>query len=99
MCGLADHGLAQLGNIKKHQKTSNLHREYSEAVMTDSYRVTDTLSVNGKEYRYYPFTRIDEKYPVDKLPFYLKILLENQQRPAGHTDVRVRHNDTSPDQY
>src|SRR5690625_1119702 len=83
MCGLADHGLAQLGNIKKHQKTSNLHREYSEAVMTDSYRVTDTLSVNGKEYRYYPFTRIAEKYPVDKLPFSLKILLENLLRHAG----------------
>lgn len=51
--------------------------------MTDSYRVTDTLSVNGREYRYYPFTRIAEKYPVDKLPFSLKILLENLLRHAG----------------
>src|SRR5690625_3337133 len=51
--------------------------------MTDSYRVTDTLSVNGKEYRYSPFTRTAQPYPVDKPPFPLRIVLENLLRHAG----------------
>ncbi|WP_341938317.1 aconitate hydratase AcnA [Marinimicrobium sp. C2-29] len=48
--------------------------------MADSYQAVDTLSVGGKDYRYYPFTQVQEKFSVDKLPFSLKILLENLLR-------------------
>jgi aconitate hydratase len=50
--------------------------------MTESFQLIETLHVDGKEYRIYPFTRIQEKYRVDKLPFSLKILLENLLRHA-----------------
>ncbi|MDQ2077149.1 aconitate hydratase AcnA [Marinimicrobium sp. ABcell2] len=55
--------------------------------MTQSYQVTETLSVNGKDYRYYPFTRVAEKYAVDKLPYSLKVLLENLLRHADSPAV------------
>jgi aconitate hydratase len=55
--------------------------------MTESYQVTETLSVNGKDYRYYPFTRVAQKYAVDKLPYSLKILLENLLRHADSPAV------------
>ena len=54
--------------------------------MVDSYQAVETLSVGDKSYRYYPFTRLQEQFPVDKLPFSLKILLENLLRNA-HTDL------------
>ncbi|WP_439510463.1 aconitate hydratase AcnA [Marinimicrobium koreense] len=51
--------------------------------MADSYRSVDTLKVGGKDYRYYPFTEVEKRFPVDKLPYSLKILLENLLR---HSD-------------
>jgi len=54
--------------------------------MVDSYQAVETLSLGGKSYRYYPFTRLQEQFAVDKLPFSLKILLENLLRNA-HTDL------------
>ncbi|UZJ44982.1 aconitate hydratase AcnA [Marinimicrobium sp. C6131] len=54
--------------------------------MADSYRSVDTLKVGGKDYRYYPFTEVEKRFPVDKLPYSLKILLENLLR---HSDTDV----------
>jgi aconitate hydratase len=53
--------------------------------MTESFQVIETLEVGTKRYRIYPFTRVAKSYAVDKLPYSLKILLENLLRHA-HTN-------------
>ncbi|WP_111643252.1 aconitate hydratase AcnA [Marinimicrobium alkaliphilum] len=55
--------------------------------MAKSWQVSESLEVAGKTYTIYPFTRLQEKYPVDKLPFSLKILLENLLRHEGEDFV------------
>ncbi|WP_027330230.1 aconitate hydratase AcnA [Marinimicrobium agarilyticum] len=52
--------------------------------MADSYRTTDTLKVGGKDYRYFPFSEVEKRYNVQKLPYSLRILLENLLR---HSDT------------
>ncbi|MGB3609812.1 MAG: aconitate hydratase AcnA [Cellvibrio sp.] len=51
--------------------------------MTSSFQATDTLQIADKSYRIYPFSKVQQSYAVDKLPFSLKILLENLLRHAN----------------
>jgi len=47
----------------------------------DTLNTRSTLTVNGKEYAYYSFAKAAEKIgDVSKLPFSLKVLLENMLR-------------------
>ncbi len=55
--------------------------------MGKTYQVTDTLAVAGERYHYYPFTAIAAKHPVERLPFSLRILLENLLRHADQDFV------------
>src|SRR5690554_66440 len=55
--------------------------------MTESFQAIETLEIDGKRYRIFPFTRIQESFPVDKLPYSLKILLENLLRHADQAFV------------
>lgn len=48
--------------------------------MSTSYSQQTRLEVAGKDYAIYPFTSLEGKYPLDKLPFSLKVLLENLLR-------------------
>ena len=48
--------------------------------MSHSFSTESTLSVNGKEYRYYSLPKLGEQYDISRLPFSLKILLENLLR-------------------
>jgi len=56
--------------------------------MGDSFSTASTLNVNGKNYRYYSLTKLAETLPVKRLPFCLKILLENLLRNENGVDVR-----------
>jgi aconitate hydratase len=51
--------------------------------MTESLQTVETLNVGGRDYRIYPFTKLKQQYPVDQLPYSLKILLENLLRHAN----------------
>src|SRR5690554_3462947 len=53
--------------------------------MTESLQTVETLNIGKRDYRIYPFTKLKQQYPVDQLPYSLKILLENLLRHA-HTD-------------
>lgn len=54
----------------------------------DSYKTSKTLSVNGQSYRYYDLHALAEQHPqVKKLPFSLKILLENMLRNENGSTV------------
>ena len=48
--------------------------------MHDSFATRDTLTVNGKTYAFYSLPRLASRFPIDHLPFSLKILLENLLR-------------------
>ena len=51
------------------------------AIGKDTLGTRSTMSVGGKEYAYYSLAKAAEKYgDVSRLPFSLKVLLENMLR-------------------
>src|SRR5688500_8551516 len=48
--------------------------------MTDSFGAKDTLGVSGNEYEIYRLDALQERFDVARLPYSLKVLLENTLR-------------------
>ncbi|KAB7627506.1 aconitate hydratase AcnA [Alkalilimnicola sp. S0819] len=61
--------------------------------MTDSYNARSTLQVNGKDYEIFRFDGLKEKYDIDRLPYSLKVLLENLLRFEDGENVTQAHID------
>ena len=57
--------------------------------MSNSFNARMTLSVNGKAYQIFSLQVLEEQYKVGRLPFSLKILLENLLRREDGVDVSV----------
>ena len=55
--------------------------------MQDSFTVRRTLSVNDKIYSYFSLPSLSETFDVSRLPFSLKILLENLLRHEDGIDI------------
>ena len=55
--------------------------------MQDSFSVRRTLSVNDKNYRYFSLPSLNAKFDISRLPFSLKILLENLLRHEDGVDI------------
>ncbi len=55
--------------------------------MQDSFSVRNTLSVNDKNYTYFSLPQLSEKIDISRLPFSLKILLENLLRHEDGLDI------------
>ena len=55
--------------------------------MQDSFTVRRTLSVNDKKYSYFSLPSLSETFDVSRLPFSLKILLENLLRHEDGIDI------------
>jgi len=55
--------------------------------MASSFAAERTLEVNGKKYKYYSMLELDAK----KLPYSLKILLENMLRTEDGANVTADH--------
>jgi aconitate hydratase len=53
---------------------------YLEPFMSDSFATRDQLSVNGKSYTIYSLAKLGEKYNLARLPYSIKILVENLLR-------------------
>ncbi len=58
--------------------------------MRDSYSVLDSLSVAGQTYRYYSLARLGQKFDIARLPFSMKIVLENLLRWEDGQNVTTR---------
>jgi len=58
-----------------------------EKSMGDSFSTASTLNVNGQDYRYYSLTKLGQQFDISRLPFSLKILLENLLRNENGVDV------------
>src|SRR5690554_3161389 len=55
--------------------------------MTSRYQLTKTFRHDGKDYTYFPFDRVSEHFDVARLPFSIRILLENLLRHANEPFV------------
>ncbi|HEU0196073.1 MAG TPA: aconitate hydratase AcnA [Nevskiaceae bacterium] len=55
--------------------------------MSDSFKTRSTLEVGGKEYTYYRLPALEAAHKVSRLPYSIKILLENLLRHEGETAV------------
>ncbi len=55
--------------------------------MGDSFSTASSLKVNGQEYRYYSLEKLAKQHDISRLPFSLKILLENLLRHENDVDV------------
>jgi len=58
-----------------------------EASMQDSFSVRRSLSVNDKNYSYFSLPALNESIDISRLPFSLKILLENLLRHEDGIDI------------
>ncbi len=48
--------------------------------MSDSFASLSTLEVNGKSYGYYSLPELGKRFDIARLPYSMKILLENLLR-------------------
>jgi len=55
--------------------------------MSNSFNALDTLDVGGQSYRYYNLQALTDQYDLNRLPFSLKILLENLLRKEDGKNV------------
>jgi aconitate hydratase len=55
--------------------------------MQDSFGIRDTLKVGGKSYQFANFAKLDKKYNVARLPYPMKVLLENLLRREDGEEV------------
>lgn len=56
--------------------------------MKDSFKTQKTFDLNGNTYRYFSLKALDEQYNASRLPYSLKILLENLLRTEEGVAVR-----------
>ncbi len=55
--------------------------------MGDSFSTASSLNVNGQDFHYYSLPKLGQHYDISRLPFSLKILLENLLRHEDDVDV------------
>src|SRR5262245_58724461 len=61
-----------------------------DPIMANSFNGKGTLTVDGQDYSIYRLAAVAQKYPqVQRLPFSLKILLENLLRTEDGINVRA----------
>ncbi len=58
--------------------------------MQDSFKVRSTLEVGGKRYTYWSLAKLGERYNLKRLPYSMKILLENLLRHEDGVNVTTR---------
>src|SRR5690554_1945422 len=59
--------------------------------MADSFATHDTFQVNGKTYTYASLPKLGERFDIARLPFSMKILLENLLRHEDGVSVLPAH--------
>ena len=59
---------------------SHLTQYFQEPSMSDSFATRDQLSVNGQNYTIFSLSKLGQQFDISKLPYSMKILLENLLR-------------------
>lgn len=61
----------------------------------DPYKVKQTLQIGGEDFNYYSLAELEKQgYPIDKLPFSIRILLENALRNFDDFAITKEHIET-----
>src|SRR5881275_1781346 len=71
-------------------RTSGRRHEFGAAMTENSYDAQDTLDVGGNSYTYFRLDALQSKYDVARLPFSLKVLLENLLRNEDRESIRAQ---------
>jgi len=58
--------------------------------MKDSFQVRDTFEANGKPYHFASLAKLGQRFDIKRLPYSLKILLENLLRHEDGVDVTAK---------
>ncbi|HEU4664001.1 MAG TPA: aconitase family protein, partial [Dokdonella sp.] len=58
--------------------------------MTDSFSTRDVLEVNGKRYHYSSLVKLGQRFDLARLPYSMKILLENLLRHEDGLNVTAK---------
>ncbi|MEY2167328.1 MULTISPECIES: aconitate hydratase AcnA [unclassified Rhodanobacter] len=58
--------------------------------MKDTFSVRDTLEVNGRKYAFASLAKLGQRFDLKRLPYSMKILLENLLRHEDGTDVTAK---------
>ncbi|HQY36275.1 MAG TPA: aconitase family protein, partial [Pseudomonadota bacterium] len=58
--------------------------------MHDSFKVRSTLEVGGKRYAYWSLPKLGERFDIKRLPYSMRILLENLLRHEDGVTVTAR---------
>ena len=58
--------------------------------MTDSFSTRDVLEVNGKRYHYSSLVKLGQRFDLKRLPYSMKILLENLLRHEDGLNVTAK---------
>ena len=58
--------------------------------MTDSFSTRDVLEVNGKRYRYSSLVKLGQRFDLERLPYSMKILLENLLRHEDGLNITAK---------
>ncbi|MDR2013903.1 MAG: aconitate hydratase AcnA, partial [Rhodanobacter sp.] len=58
--------------------------------MTDSFSTRDVFEVNGKRYHYASLTKLGQRFDIRRLPYSMKILLENLLRHEDGVNVTAK---------
>src|SRR5688572_10369196 len=64
---------------------------YRSLPMSDSFATRTSLQVNGKSYTYASLPKLGERFDIARLPYSMKILLENLLRQEDGVTVLPRH--------
>src|SRR5690606_25116020 len=59
--------------------------------MSDSFATRDQLTVNGKTYAYFSLPKLGQRFNLARLPYSMKILLENLLRCEDGVTVAREH--------
>jgi aconitate hydratase len=59
--------------------------------MSDSFATRDSLAVNGKSYAFYSLPKLGQRFDIKRLPYSMKILLENLLRCEDGVTVNAGH--------
>src|SRR5688572_13226744 len=65
-------------------------RAHGESPMLDSLKVRTTLDVGGHKFHYFSLAALGKRYKLERLPYSMKILLENLLRNEDGINVTVK---------
>jgi len=82
--------IIDVGNASATDPALDRAARRTETPMSDSFKVRSTLEVGGKRYAYWSLPKLGERFDLQRLPYAMKILLENLLRHEDGSTVTAK---------